>query len=165
MNCFFQATRFFPFYLILFSFKDAKVVLKDNSLCARLSKLPDDEIDDAVGGGEDNGSSVNCGGNGDSDNISTGGSGGDDAVMVIMTRILSPFPQNARTEEHILSALIPSLSGSPRPPPGHFLADLRNKSPSHSLILFLPSPGTSCLLLHLSLGTSLAHIIFAITLC
>lgn len=39
-----------PFYLILFSFKDANVVLEDKSLCACLSKLSDDGIDDAGGG-------------------------------------------------------------------------------------------------------------------
>lgn len=77
----------------------------------------------------------------------------------------SLFPRNTRAEEHILFTLIPSSSVSPRPPLAHLLADRRNKSPSHSLILSLSSPGTSCLFLHLSLGTSLAHIILAITLC
>lgn len=160
---FFRATHLSSFYLILFSFKDAKVVLKDNSLCACLSNLFDDEADDAGGSSEDNGSSVSCGGSSDGDNDSTGGSGGGHAVMVAL--ILKSFPSYARAEEHILSALIPSFSVSPRPPLAHLLADLRNKSPSHSLILFLSSPGTSCLLLPLSLGTSLAHIIFDITLC
>lgn len=39
MNWFFWATCLSSFYLILFSFKDANVVLKDNSLCACPSKL------------------------------------------------------------------------------------------------------------------------------
>lgn len=170
MHCILRYALLFPgnsssllFISVLFSFKDAKVVLKDNSLCARLSNLFDDEVDDAGGGGEDNGSSVNCGGSSDGDNDSTGGSGGGDVVMV--TLILKSFPSCARAEERILSALIPSFSVSPRPPLAHLLAALRSKSPSHSWILFLSSPGTSCLLLPLSLGTSLAHIIFDITLC
>lgn len=92
MNWFFRATHLSSFYLILFSFKDANVVLKDNSLCARLSKLSDDEVDDAGGSSEDNGSNVNCGGNGDGNNDSTGGSGGDDAVVVMVTLIWKSFP-------------------------------------------------------------------------
>lgn len=92
MNCSFRVTCLSSFYLILFSFKDANVVLEDNSLCACLSKLSDDEVDDAGGGSEDNGSSVNCGGNGDSDNDSAGCSGGDDAVMVMVTLIWKSFP-------------------------------------------------------------------------
>lgn len=55
---------------MLFSFQDANVVWKDNSLCARLSSLFDDEVGDTGGGSEDNVSSVDCGGSGDGDNDS-----------------------------------------------------------------------------------------------
>lgn len=42
--CFLQAIHLSSFYFILFSLNAIKVVLKDNSLCALLSKMSDDEM-------------------------------------------------------------------------------------------------------------------------